>query len=256
MFGTRTYLEVRVGKVCSAEVILHLRKADVSWFHYDYDCDEKDMDNDNDKEWGDGALSMTKQTRLPDVLQLLQESVIPRMFADEVEAMHTSQSRSRKKVPPGPLGPGGIPLPSIETHNNSSNSNKPLRKKRRLTKKQKAELAKHEQEQLTRKKEKDLYYAFGSNLQLAYRLEEPETKPTITLCQTMSTSRSHDEASSSRYIQVKKLSKRIAVWCSPYDPTSNTVDEIEEDPLGRPEFIPMAQLFRQTKNSSSKRSRS
>lgn len=142
-FGTRTYLEVRVGTHHSAEVVLHLMRQHVEWFN------------------------QSRDENLRQVLHVLQ-SVFPRLFFDEIEVSHAKKSR---EILPPELGPGGVPVDAGEVN--------VAHKRKKLTKKQ--ELDAQRQLQKASKPAKDFYHAFGKTLKLTYRLHEPKTKPTTTL---------------------------------------------------------------------------
>ena len=81
--GTRTFLEVRVGRHQSVEILLHLRRCDVTWFRTNWNV---------------------LQTEFFD---LLQSSVLPRLFATEMEINDAIITNT--PLPPE-LGPGGIPM--------------------------------------------------------------------------------------------------------------------------------------------------
>jgi len=166
--GTRTYFEVRVGRYQSAEVLLHLRRSDVPWF----------------QENG--------EVLQPELLRLLQSSVLPRLFANEIEQNHAAICHTK---PPPNLGPGGVPITIGEkntqkkkasaakattTNNNNINDNK---RKRGLSKKKQAELKRQQEEAAReqRKNEKDIYYAMGETIRIAYRLEPASAGATLLL---------------------------------------------------------------------------
>jgi hypothetical protein len=232
--GTRTYLELRVGTFHSAEVILHVRRQDLRWFNRD-------------------------DHPTAELFSVLQETVLPRMFANEIETSHSRQTGV--KLPP-PLGPGGVPIEVGETNLRQQQQQGAGKKRRRpLTKKQQAaELArlKTQAEDGSSAKVKDVYYAFGTSLQLAYRLEDdPKRKPTVTLLfrddPQLDDERAKNKAAtrkpSQTMQQLLKLSKRLVVWCYPYDSTA----PMDADPPGgmlRPEMIPLADLFRLPQTNS------
>jgi hypothetical protein len=197
-------LEVRVGMHHSAEVVLHLRRADLYWF--------------NNKEAQDNKNNAANNSRFSEVLELLQTSIIPRLFADEIERTHFR----KEKIPPPPrlLGPGGVPIQVAEKQQHTS-------KHKRLTKKQKqeAERQQHDDE----KKEKDVYYASGSTLQLAFKLEEPRMKRHVTLLFGGAKERGTMK-------ELSKLSKRILLWCY-------RLAEVPDVAHLQPEMIPISALF-------------
>jgi hypothetical protein len=203
--GTRTFIEVRVGASQSAEVVLHVRQADIQWFN----CDD----------------------HFAELLSLLQTSVLPRMFAEEIEK--NDAAHRKQKLPPD-LGPGGIPITVGEKNTAaiaaSNNNKKPAKRKRGLSKKKQAELKRQEEqaERDRRKNERDVYYAVSDSLKIVYRLEGTSSGATLLFGNTKKGFR-----------QLKRLSKRILLWCYPVDADDN----LEEGFL-RPEIIPIASIFR------------
>ena len=225
--GTRTYFEVRVGRFQSAEVLLHLRRSDVPWFQ------------------------QNGEVLQPELLRLLQSSVLPRLFADEIEQNHAAICHTK---PPPNLGPGGVPITIGEkntqkkkaaatkattANNNTINDNK---RKRGLSKKKQAELKRQQEEAAReqRKNEKDIYYATGETIRIAYRLE-PASASGATLLFRNDDDGDGDESSKKHagFRALKKLSKRILVWCYP----ANAEQPVSEGFL-RPEVLPIASLFR------------
>lgn len=207
--STRTCLEVRVGTFHSAELVLHVRRDDLRWFNGQH-------------------AAHTQQ-----LFSLLQHHILPRMFGTELEVSHARQSG--KPLPP-PLGPGGIPIEVGEVNLKRQQQQQTKKRKRQLSKKQLAAELQRQQENANKTK-KDVYYAFGSSLQLAYRLaDEPKRKPPATL--VFGSSQSSDAMQ-----PLIKLSKRVILWCYPHDPKQ----PLEPDPPGglhRPEMISLADLFR------------
>ena len=212
--GTRTYLEVKVGRSQCAAVILYLRRPDMAWF------------NDNN------------DRLFAEFLHLIEQQVLPRMFTDELEENHAQQTKHKR---PPTLGPGGVP---IAEKNNAAPAQK---KRKRLTKKAMAELERLRKQAEKDQKKKDVYYAFGKEMQLAYRLEEVKTRQAETLVfanddEQEDSDKKKDER---QFRLLKKLSKRILVWCYPLTDQHSATDP---DPPGggfpRPELIPISELFR------------
>jgi hypothetical protein len=200
--GTRTYLEVKVGDRQCAEVLLFLRRQDLDWF------------NNQD------------ELLFPELLQLLERTILPRMFGDELDDTQAGGDKSR--IPP--LGPGGIPI--------AEKNAEPTKKRKRMTKKAFAELKRAEEEaaRQSRATTKEVYYAVGERLQLTYRLEQAKTTRTETLL----FGNVGDEVN---FRPLQKVSQRILVWCYPL-----TDSPSDPDPPGggfpRPELIPISELFR------------
>lgn len=216
--GTRTYLELRVGSHQSVEVVLQLRRADVPWF--ERNC----------------------SVLQPELFELLQTSVLPRLFASEIEENH---AKITEQKPPPNLGPGGIEITIGEKNSkeqkkarataSNNNSNK---RKRGLSKKKQAEL-KRQQEEAAREqrtKERDVYSAVGETIRIAYRLEAARAGATLLFRNNNSNG---NGKTGSGFRALKKLSKRILVWCYP----ANAQQPVSEGFL-RPEVLPIASLFR------------
>jgi hypothetical protein len=197
------------------------------------------------------------------------------------------------------LGPGGIPVNVVAENNKkktSANNNKRAGKNKKGgaaaattaaaataggTKRKRGGKNKLEpptiqnggvgDEDRTTKIERDVFYAFGESIQVAYRWEEIQEQKhsTVTLvyCDNSAANDDDDDdddsndgttltknASSSssgknknnnnNMRQLEPLSKRILSWCYPFDPNNQS----EPDPPGGgfplPERIPIASLFR------------
>ena len=75
--STRTFLELRVGRTHMVDVLLHVRRADVTWFHSSVD---------NKKE----------------LLKLLSQQIIPKECEEEIDRYH--EVRNRLHRPPTIIG--------------------------------------------------------------------------------------------------------------------------------------------------------
>ena len=306
---TRTYLEIKVGTRQCVEVLLFVRQADFAWF--------------NQQSQPEQPAQQQQQQQQQDVfvefLQLIQNNILPRMFHDEMEDTYYRYASSKQKAPPKHIGPGGIPI--AEKNNNSNINFFPTKKRKRTSKKALAELKRLQQQQQQQgddddnnnnnnqtKKQKDVYYAFGEHMQLAYRLQEikDSTSRAETLVfadddnnnkkkkngddknedndndndhqkgtretnkkrkrgndtTTGSSSRSSSRSTAPDEKQIsiaktqtgnfwllKKLSKRILVWCYPIvdrdeSTTTTTSGIIMDAGFPRPEMIPISELFR------------
>ena len=206
IIGTRTFVELRVGAFQSVEVIIHVRRADISWFngtssHATVNCDVIE----------DGGTTIFYQ-----LIDIIQTSILPRMFADEIEKNYYSCSG---QAPPPDLGPGGIPaeapksIPGVATKKSS--------KRQRISKVKLAEIKRIENEAVRqqRQDEKDIYYTTSSDgtMQVAYRMEAlPKYGHATLLFQP------HQQ--STNLMSLKKLQRRILLWCYPADENDNNVD--------------------------------
>jgi hypothetical protein len=222
--GTRAFLEVRIGHLHSVEVVLHVRAADRAWFE---------------------ALPAAPSGPLPKALiALFQGSIIPRWFSDEI--VQDMSKHLKRKVPPPVLGPGGRPVLIGESNmlaqqrkqQQAAAGKKGKRSRGAKQAAAAAAVAAAEQQKVADTKKKEVYYAFGETMQIAYRLKEIATTkqsahPTLVFTE------------SGAMQSLIKLPHRILLWCSP--PSTNSTTEEESDSGGgfyRPEFIPMASIFR------------
>lgn len=209
----RTFLEVRVGDLHSAEVILHVRRDDIPWFN------------------------SRGQAHAAELFALLQTSILPRMFGDEVEESHAAKTSDTR---PPKLGPGGIPIESIGEKNKAADETRVRAKRKRLTKKQ-IQSMEAEKECEQSNKTKDVYYAFGENILLAYRLEEAKKNTYTTLVVPKGFKKQ-------RHLQeLHKLSKRIVLYCYKHDPEGILESEPPGGGFPRPDMIPMSNIFREPK---------
>jgi hypothetical protein len=200
--GCRTQFEVRVGHRHSVDVVLHIRREDIT--------------------------SMRTAEKWGEILFLLQDSILPRLFHDEIEI--STARLGRKKMPPE-LGIGGIPLETGE--------------KNQQARRRKGTSAAHQDHQPKdpTKKNKDIYYAFGKSVKLAYRLQDAKSAPSATLVVNEKANCSHR-----RYRLLSKLPQTILVWGYSCDVNTSHECHVNTDEVmlsaGRPEFIPTSALFR------------
>jgi hypothetical protein len=209
--GTRTFLEPRVGTKHSVEVILHLRQVDLEWFN---------NSNDND----------TENDHFQQVLQLLSDSMIPRMCHDEVEQYFQNHDPLRfPKDGDDKIG---------EKNNTTNNINNKKRKQRGGKKQQPAvnNVGQGQQQDGEEKTQRgvnnnQMHYAFGESLYCAYKTEDINPVGSATLVfkkketgddndnDTAKTKHSKDgKLGGGAFLQLKKLSKRFLVYCFKYDP--------------------------------------
>jgi hypothetical protein len=229
--GTRVFLEVRVGPLHSVEVVLHVRACDRPWFE---------------------SLSSTNTSGpLPISLKdLLETSILPRWFTDEI--VQDMSKHLQRKAPPPVLGPGGIQVVTGEANvlaqqkkqqqQQQANGKKGKRRRGGAKAAAAAAAAAAEQQRIADAKKKDTYYAFNSTMQIAYRLQEIATKHQSVQPTLVFTNKIKMQA-------LIKLPRRILLWCSPpsSERTNSASNEEESDKSGgfyRPEFIPMASIFR------------
>jgi hypothetical protein len=226
--GTRVFLEVRVGPLHSVEVVLHVRACDRPWFE---------------------SLSSTNTSGpLPvSLMDSLEKSILPRWFTDEI--VQDMSKHLQRKAPPPVLGPGGVQLVTGEANvlaqqkkQQQANGKKGKRRRGGAKAAAAAAAAAAEQQRIADAKKKDVYYAFSETMQIAYRLQEIATKHQSVQPTLVFTDKTKMQA-------LIKLPRRILLWCSPSSSsnTNSASNEEESDKSGgfyRPEFIPMASIFR------------
>ena len=195
---SRTFMELRVGKSHLVEVLLQVRRADLGWYRSNYDTIQKEL------------------------LELLQENVLPRMCGEEIENYH------RMKHPH--LFP-----PDIAGSKNTSKAKSSKSAGRKRVKK--APPPPPEEEK--RKPDKEVYYSFGETIQLAYRRQELKSNRGATIF--------YKAKEKGKFLELPKLSHRILIWCSKLDPHNKTNPDQSNVGFHRPELIPIASLFREPK---------
>ena len=211
--GNRTFLELRVGSNHSVEVILYLRQADIDWY------------NSNSEE------------HTEELYGLMTDSVIPRMCGDEIEHYY---SRHYPRDFPAEIGEKNITA--------KRNNKKGGKRKRGVKNKQTKAVGQNQEETSAEesKKIKDIYYAFGENLHVAYRAEDLDRDHSATLIFRNNdySKEKKDKIGNGPFKALIKLSKRIVLWCYPLDPNDPTEIDPEGGGFRRPELIPIANLFR------------
>jgi hypothetical protein len=206
----RTCLEFRVGKSHLVEVLLHLRRADWDW----YQSNEQDISEE--------------------LLELMEQSVLPRMFGEEIERYHAQ--RNPNMFPPEKSTVGSKNKKTKNNHQNTANKRKP---RKGVKAKLPVQQPIVEEE---KKPDKDIYFSFGEILQLSYRRQPLSSNLGRTIFFKEGDAGFHD---------LPKLPDRLLIWCSKIvDPENKT----NPDPAGvgfyRPEMIPIASLFREPKDEA------
>jgi hypothetical protein len=206
----RACLEFRVGKSHLVEVLLHLRRADWDW----YQSNEQDISEE--------------------LLELMEQSVIPRMFGEEIERYHAK--RNPNLFPPEKSTVGSKNKKTKNHHPNTANKRKPRKGSKTQLPVQQPVV---EEE---KKPDKDVYFSFGEILQLAYRRQPLSSNRGRTI---------FFKEGNTGFHNLPKLPDRLLIWCSKIvDPQNKT----NPDPAGvgfyRPEMIPIASLFREPKDEA------
>jgi hypothetical protein len=242
----RSCLDLKVGKSHVLEVTLHLRRGDYDWY-------------------SQHAKDVTQE-----FLDLLEQSVLPRMFGKEMEDYH-------KMVNPEVLGGGSgyeedigkvgaknkrkKGNASAATATSKGNGGKKKLKSTSIaaacttsTKKKSIAAGNDDTDLQEVTKERDVYYAFGEVIQLAYRrhpVTAATSHKTILYKQTQNhhqapkTSISSSPPSASGFRDFLKLSHRLLIWISKIDPEQKTNPDPEGVGFYRgTELLPTSSLFR------------
>lgn len=163
----------------------------------------------------------------------MEESVMPRMFGDEIESFH-KKSNPQIFPPDKKIGSRNVSRGESTT---SARAGKRKSKRDKSTNGQKKQMDALE----SRKRVKDVYYAFGDILQLAFRKQAlPEWHQggrTILM----------EYEGNDEYKDRPKLPHRILVWWSKLDVNDKTSPDPENVGFFRPEMIPITSLFREPK---------
>jgi hypothetical protein len=198
--STRTFMELRVGKSHLVEVLLQVRRADLEWYRSNYDSIQEEL------------------------LELMQENVLPRMCGEEIENYH--RMKHSHLFPPDIAG---------SKNASKAKSGKPAGRRRG----KKAPPPPPPPEEQKPKPDKEVYYSFGETIQLAYRRQELKSSRGATIF--------YKAKEKGKFLELPKLSHRILIWCSKLDPHNKTNPDESNVGFHRPELIPIASLFREPK---------
>jgi hypothetical protein len=207
----RVTLDLKVGSSHVVEVLLHLRRADWDWYRSNEEAIEEEL------------------------LELLEESVLSRMFGEEIEEYHR---KNNPQIFPPDKTVGAKNKLGKNQGNNNRNS-KGTRKGGKSTAAMRKQVEVTEEE---KKVKKDVYFAFGEILQLAYRKQDLPTWNQAG--RTIFFNNGNDEGFHDR----PKLQARLLIWCSKINPQNKTDPDPDNVGFLRDEMIPIASLFREPKD--------
>jgi hypothetical protein len=209
----RVCLDLKVGRSHVVEVLLHLRRSDWEWYRSSHQVIEEEL------------------------LSLLYESVLPRMFGAEIESYH--RKHNPRIFPPEEVG-------TKNKHKTSKKSGQQNAKNPKKGATASAAVSKKTENQfVVEKKPKDVYYAFGETLQLAYRKHELNAWNQVG--STIFFKKRVDEEDT-EFHDRPKLPGRLLVWCSKVDRQNNTNPDPDNVGFFRQEMIPISALFREPKD--------
>ena len=250
-YAHRTHLELSVGTVHSIEAVIHLRRTDLAWW--------------NGRAGGGGGTAGSDRlaSHHRQLLRLLSREVLPAECGEEIEAS-LAERRGRRGVVGG--GGGIPPAASVPAGAGEKKKKKGGRKAagRAGTKKAKAgtKAAKAPSgggrgapavgmvRYARRRDLGEVRTAYGDTIRIRYRAEEVDAGGSATL---LYGEEREGEDPPPPFRQLRQLSKRIVVWCHPYDPARPEEEGNEDDGSGdegkegedfaRPEVVPLADLF-------------
>lgn len=189
---------------------MHLRRADWDW----YISNEKEIEEE--------------------LLDLLEESVLSRMFGEEVEEFHRKNN------------PQIFPSEKIGAKNKKSSGKNGSNNKTKGSRKggKNAAAAKKQVEVLDEEKKttKDVYFAFGDILQLAYRKQD------LPSWNQGSRTLFFKDGGEGGFHDRPKLPARLLVWCSKINPQNKTDPDPDNVGFYREEMIPISALFREPRD--------
>ena len=218
-----------------AEVVLFLRREDIDWFNSNSNNNNTESsDSQNNDEQDTVVTQNATNNRQDELMELLSTSIIPRMCGDELEQFY--QKKYPQRFPTDGVGEKNRPVAAT------------LKRKRGGKKGGKSKAVDNNNEDNNnnpQKKIKDIYYAFGETLHVAYKTQDINTMyyegATLLFSsnKTTTTTNQH-KAGSGGFQQLTKLSKRFLLWCYR---NKNEIEANEEKQM-QPEMVPMDQLFR------------
>lgn len=206
----RVCLDLKAGNSHVVEVLLHLRRTDWEWYQSNHQTIEEEL------------------------LSLLEESVLPRMFGEELEAYH--RKHTPHIFPPQEVGAKNKTSKRIQQ---SSKKSKKLPTTSTVVSKKK------EIPTVDETKPKDVYYAFGETLQLTYRKQELHGWNQVG-CTIFFKEKVDEE--DTEFFDRSKLSARLLVWCSKAEHQNNTNPDPPSVGFFRQEMIPISAIFREPKD--------
>ena len=186
-------------------------------------------------------------------LELLEASVLSRMFGKELEDFHRKENPSILEKENDDIG--GIASKNKTGSKRKRKGNTAASRKQQKTKlKGLAAIANNnkDEDESDQKPDKDIYFAFGELIQLAYKkqpIRDDRSSRTILF-------RSKDSKTpvATSFQDRKKLSQRLLVWISKSDAAASASEGGDNSAASRPgegiyrsEMIPISSLFRKPK---------
>jgi hypothetical protein len=278
----RSSFDIQVGRFHLLEVTVHLvtHRRDASHRRSLRKNKFREACEDGDEwDWYD----TNREEINGEFLELLEASVLSRMFGKELEDFHWKKN-------PSILPQEHDEIDGVASKNKTGgskrkrkgNSNTAASKKQHKTKKQQKGLAaignKNDDDEIDQKPDKDIYFSFGELIQLAYKKQpirddrssrtilfrsnhpndENKNKSETTSSKTErapeSTTTKTTTKEAGTFHDRKKLSHRLLVWVSKSDASASASEGGDTSVASRPgegmyrsEMIPISGLFRKPK---------
>jgi len=257
-YGTRNLLDLKVGQDRSIQVMFHLRIKDIQWF------------NEN------------SERNTKEIIQLISKRILPEECKEEIETKGKPSALKRK---PSTNGRNDGPF---DTTCSSGTSKKKQKKTGNETKDNKAsknvkgaktktqqkllqKQGKEQQKEVEKESNKreyisklDTAFLFADHLQIVYKIENIGTSHSTTLNYVKPTKEEDEKITSSmsssksaptkktrrlsKFKCLKPLSKKVVIWCYPFDQSNS--HELNIVNVGncfpRTELIPISNLFHET----------
>ena len=247
----RSSFDIQVGRSHLLEVTVHLvtRRRDASHRKRLHRSKSGNAVYQDEWDWYEAH----KEDIHAEFLELLEASVLSRMFGKQLEGYHRTEN-------PSILPRVNDDVGGVASKNKAGGKNRKRKgpnAKKQTHKKQKFGLPQEEEDD--KKPEKDIYFSFGQLIQLAYK-KEPignESSSHTILFRSKETSASVTSDSGNTtpggsFRDRRKLPDRLLVWISQSDAAAASEGGSKaprpSEGMYRPEMIPISSLFRKPKD--------
>jgi hypothetical protein len=250
-FGTRNFLQVRVGKTHTIQVLIHVRLAHLNWY------------NQHEDEYTRQILKIISRRILP---HECHEDIRPPSPSKKEDTTTTTKTTvaSKKK------GASKRKRKSEEKDTaKKDNFFKKTTKKPKQKKEKGKKAAANSQVQLKERKylqSLDSRLLYGDDLQIIYKMEPIQTRHFACLSCVSQTSDMEQQQHQrqpqpqalhettqtkssphvSKFQSLRMIPKQIVLWCFPFDPMNPSDPNLVLDGFVRPEMIPLSKLFSDT----------
>ncbi|VEU39670.1 unnamed protein product [Pseudo-nitzschia multistriata] len=255
----RSSFELKVGKSHLLEVTVHLvtRRRDVAV--------RRKVNRNPEWDW----YNTNKDDIHREFLELLEASVLSRMFGDEIEGYHRKKNPSVMEGNNGEMGFGKVGSKNRVIRSKGNGMASGTRKRKGTTvpsnsKKHKVFLETNNDGENNSKPEKDIYFSFGELIQLAYKKEPiKDDRSSRTIIFESLPSKSNRKiadghngnsetitraAGGGTFLDRQKLSHRLLVWIGKSEAAASAggghSHATAAEGMYRNEMVPISSLFR------------